>query len=86
VVLLDISLPWLNGYEAAARIRSEPWGKDMLIVALTGWGQENDRRRALEVGCDHHVMKPVDPAALTVLLAARARSKESGHQDGPSPS
>ena len=46
VVLLDIGLPRLNGYEAAARIRSEPWGQDMLIVALTGWGQEEDRRRA----------------------------------------
>jgi CheY-like chemotaxis protein len=48
----------------------------MLIIALTGWGQENDRRRALEVGCDHHLTKPVDPAALAVLLAARAESPD----------
>ena len=61
VVLLDIGLPRLNGYEAAASIRAEPWGKDMLIVALTGWGLESDRMRAMEAGCDHHLTKPVEP-------------------------
>ncbi len=70
VVLLDISLPGLNGYDAARRIREQPWGRDMLLVALTGWGQEEDRRRSREAGFDHHMVKPVDPAALTALLSS----------------
>ena len=69
VVLLDIGLPKLNGYEAARRIREQPWGKDMVLVALTGWGQEEDRQRSREAGFDAHMVKPVDPAALTKLLA-----------------
>ena len=64
VVLLDIGLPKLNGYEACRRIREQPWGKSMVLIALTGWGQEEDRRRSHEAGFDHHLVKPVDPAAL----------------------
>jgi PAS domain S-box-containing protein len=70
LVLLDIGLPKLNGYEAARRIREQPWGKDMKLVALTGWGQDQDRQRAKEAGFDQHVVKPVEPAALEQLLAA----------------
>ncbi|MBA3588982.1 ATP-binding protein [Methylibium sp.] len=73
VVLLDIGLPKLNGFEAARMIRQQPWGKDMMLVALTGWGQEEDRRMSSEAGFDAHLVKPVDPAALTELLA-RMRS------------
>jgi signal transduction histidine kinase/CheY-like chemotaxis protein len=69
VVLLDIGLPKMNGYEAARRIRSEPWGGNVALVALTGWGQEEDEQRSLEAGFDHHLTKPVDPAALEKLLA-----------------
>ena len=69
VVLLDIGLPSLNGYEACQRIREQPWGKDIVIVAATGWGQEEDRRRSQEAGFDHHMVKPVDPQALMKLLA-----------------
>jgi PAS domain S-box-containing protein len=69
VVLLDIGLPKLNGYQAARRIRQQPWGRGMTLVALTGWGQEEDKRRASEAGFDHHLTKPVDPAALEELLA-----------------
>jgi PAS domain S-box-containing protein len=69
VILLDIGLPLLNGYEVARRIRAQPWGEQMVIIALTGWGQEEDRRRALEGGCNHHLTKPVDPAVLAELLA-----------------
>ena len=69
MVLLDIGLPRLNGYEAAGRIREQPWGRDMVLVALTGWGQEEDKRRAREAGFDHHLTKPVDPAALEKLLS-----------------
>jgi CheY-like chemotaxis protein len=68
VVLLDIGMPRMNG-EAARQIRQQPWGKEMALIALTGWGQEEDKRRALEAGCDHHLTKPVDPTALEKLLA-----------------
>jgi CheY-like chemotaxis protein len=70
VVLLDIGMPRLNGYEAAQRIRQQPWGKRMVLIALTGWGQEEDRRRSEEAGFDHHLVKPADPAALEKLLAS----------------
>ena len=69
MVLLDIGLPKLNGYEACRRIREQPWGKGMVLIALTGWGQEEDRRRSHEAGFDHHMVKPVDPHALMKLLA-----------------
>jgi PAS domain S-box-containing protein len=68
VVLLDISLPKLNGYEVARRIRQEPWGKDVKLVAMTGWGQEEDKRRSLQAGFDHHLTKPMEPAVLEALL------------------
>jgi CheY-like chemotaxis protein len=69
VVLLDIGLPRMNGYEAARHIRREPWGKAMALVALTGWGQEEDKQRATEAGFDHHLTKPVDIAHLGAVLA-----------------
>lgn len=69
VVLLDIGLPKMNGYEAARHIREQPWGRGMALIALTGWGQEEDKRRALDAGFDHHFTKPVEPAALERLLA-----------------
>jgi CheY-like chemotaxis protein/two-component sensor histidine kinase len=68
VVLMDIGMPTLNGYEAARRFREQPWGKDVVLVALTGWGQEEDRRRSQEAGFNFHMVKPVDPAALRRLL------------------
>jgi PAS domain S-box-containing protein len=69
VMLLDIGMPKINGYEVARRIREQPWGKDMLLVAITGWGQEEDKRRAREAGFDHHLTKPVSLADLEDLLA-----------------
>jgi CheY-like chemotaxis protein len=69
VVLLDIGLPKLNGYEVARKIRQQPWGKTMVLVALTGWGQEEDRQRSKEAGFNSHMVKPVDYAALTKILA-----------------
>ena len=69
VILLDIGLPELNGYDVARRIREQPWGQNMILVALTGWGQEEDRRRSREAGFNHHLTKPVDPIALKKLLA-----------------
>lgn len=69
VVLLDIGLPKLNGYEACRRIREQPWGKDILLIAVTDWGQDKDRRRSSEAGFDHHLVKPVDPQVLMRMLA-----------------
>ena len=69
LILMDIGMPELDGYEAARRIREEPWGRDICIIALTGWGQERDRVRSREAGCDGHLVKPVEPAALERLLA-----------------
>ncbi len=69
VVLLDIGLPKLNGYEVAQRIREKPWGTSMYLIAVTGWGQEEDRQRSSEVGLNLHMVKPVEPAALEKLLA-----------------
>lgn len=68
VVLLDIGLPKRNGYETARAIREQPWGRDMILIALTGWSQSEVRESALEAGFDRHLVKPVDPAALLALL------------------
>jgi signal transduction histidine kinase len=68
VILLDIGLPKLDGYEAARRIRALPWGKGMVLAALTGWGQDEDRLRSTEAGFDYHLVKPVDPSELEKLL------------------
>jgi signal transduction histidine kinase len=75
VVLLDIGMPRLNGYDAARHIRARPWGKDVLLVAVTGWGQEEDRRRSEAAGFNWHLVKPASPAALEKLLGAVARRK-----------
>jgi PAS domain S-box-containing protein len=69
VVLLDIGMPRMNGYEVASHIRQKPWGKGATLIAITGWGQETDKRRALEAGFDHHLTKPVEAATLEKLFA-----------------
>jgi signal transduction histidine kinase len=69
VALLDIGMPLLDGYEVARRIRAQEWGKAVTLVALTGWGQEADRRRSHEAGFDTHLVKPLDLEKLTALLA-----------------
>jgi PAS domain S-box-containing protein len=74
VVLLDIGLPKLNGYDAARKIRNQSWGKGMFLVAVTGRGQDEDRRRSTEAGFNLHMVKPVDPAALEDLLAGLRQS------------
>jgi signal transduction histidine kinase len=68
VALLDIGMPKLDGYEVARRIRAQPWGRQITLVALTGWGQESDRRRSGEAGFDSHLVKPLDLDKLTALL------------------
>jgi len=82
VVLLDIGLPVLNGYEAAERIRTLEGGARVVLVALTGWGQEEDRRRSREAGFDHHLVKPVDPDALEALLRRVVPGDGSGQTAG----
>jgi len=69
VILLDIGLPKLNGHEACRRIREQPWSKGVVLIAVTGWGQDEDIRRSHDAGFDHHLVKPVDPQALMKLLA-----------------
>ncbi len=67
--LIDIGMPQVNGYEVARRTRAEPWGASIKLIALTGWGQEQDRQEALEAGFDHHLVKPVDTGMLLERLA-----------------
>jgi PAS domain S-box-containing protein len=69
IVLLDIGMPKMNGFETARHIRQQPWGQDMVLAALTGWGQEEDKRRTREAGFDHHFVKPLDAAVLQKFLA-----------------
>lgn len=69
VAVLDIGMPELNGYEVAKELRREPWGSRMCLVALTGWGQDDDRQRAKDAGFDRHLTKPVDTDALEKLLS-----------------
>ncbi len=69
VILMDIGMPKVNGHEACRRIREQPWGRNIVIVAQTGWGHEDDKRKSQEAGFDFHMVKPVDPAALEKMLA-----------------
>ena len=71
VCLMDIGMPNLNGFEMAQRLRSEPWAKDILLIALSGWGQDQDKERSSEAGFDLHLVKPIDPTTLTAVLEAR---------------
>ena len=70
VVLLDIGLPRLDGHEVCRRVRKQPWGKDIVVIALTGWGQDDDRRKSEEAGFNGHLVKPVDYDKLLELLAS----------------
>ncbi len=65
---LDIGMPGMDGYQLAARLRGEAWGRGMFLVATTGWGQDEDRRRSMKAGFDQHLTKPVDPEAVGRLL------------------
>lgn len=74
VMLLDIGLPKLDGYEVCRRVREQPWGKDIMVIALTGWGQEDDRRKSEEAGFNGHLVKPVDYDKLLDLLGSLSES------------
>lgn len=68
-ILLDIGMPDLDGYATCRLIRQQPWGRDIVMIAISGYGQNEDRQRAREAGFDAHLVKPVDLAALLDLLA-----------------
>jgi PAS domain S-box-containing protein len=77
VAILDIGMPGMSGYEVVQRIRAEAWGKQMLLIALTGWGQEEDKRKAFDAGFDHHLIKPIDPDALEALMSSALRTQRA---------
>jgi PAS domain S-box-containing protein len=74
VILMDVGMPKVNGYEATRRLRETPFGKDIMIVALTGWGQASDIASSIEAGCSAHLVKPVDFTKLESLLATAKKS------------
>ena len=78
LAFLDLGMPKLNGYDAARQIRQQPWGQRIILVALTGWGQEEDRRRTLEAGFNCHIVKPIDFLRLEQLVAEAANAS---HRD-----
>lgn len=75
VVLLDIGMPRMDGHAAARQIRAQEWGRDMLLIAMTGWGQDEDKQRTKRAGFDHHLIKPIDPVILRAILAGDGESK-----------
>jgi CheY-like chemotaxis protein len=81
LIVLDIGMPGLDGYEVCRRIRRHSWGQDTVIAALTGWSRDEDRDRSEQAGFDHYLVKPVDPKALEDLIAAAG-----GRGSGPEPS
>jgi two-component system CheB/CheR fusion protein len=78
VVLLDITMPRMDGYEAARRIRAEPWGAGAILVALTGWGRQSDIDTALAAGFDGHLLKPVEADSMLRLIADLSERRNGG--------
>ncbi|MEO5843942.1 MAG: ATP-binding protein, partial [Caldimonas sp.] len=74
MALLDIGMPGMDGYRLATTLRSQAWGGEMFLVAITGWGQEEDRRKATAAGFDEHLTKPVSPEAILELISRRRQS------------
>lgn len=85
VALLDLGMPELRGDEAGRRIRAQPGGDRVMLIAVTGWGQDEDRERSHAAGFDYHLVKPVDPAALAALLASRTPGSPSHDRSSESP-
>jgi CheY-like chemotaxis protein len=77
LILLDIGLPKMDGYETCRRIREKPWGHGVIVVALTGLGHDDDRLKSRDAGFDMHLVKPVDPEVLLTVLAATPREPRS---------
>lgn len=72
LVLLDIGMPRMDGYETCRRLRAQPWGAAMRVIAVTGWGQDHDRHRSRQAGFDEHLVKPVAPHVIADILGAAA--------------
>jgi PAS domain S-box-containing protein len=81
VILMDIGMPKLNGYEATRRIREQPWGRGIAVIALTGWGQEGDRAKSKAAGCDGHLVKPIHLPDLEKLLAELQADRSAAEGD-----
>ena len=81
VILMDLGMPKLNGYDATQRIREQPWGRDMIVIALTGWGGDADRIQSRRAGCNGHLVKPVGLPELQKLFMEH----ESGRLDETGP-
>jgi CheY-like chemotaxis protein len=77
VVILDIGMPDLNGYDVARTARNEDWGKSAYLIALTGWGQAEDKERARLAGFDRHLTKPVDPDLVEEILKGHMGGKQA---------
>jgi CheY-like chemotaxis protein len=75
LMLLDIGMPRMNGYEVARRLKETPWGREIILVACTGWGQPDDRRRSKVAGFDDHLVKPVSPEAVVELVGSLSRPR-----------
>jgi CheY-like chemotaxis protein len=74
VVVLDLGMPGMDGYETARRLRARPWAGSVLLLALTGWSQDEDRSRSREAGFDEHLVKPVDPERLAHVVQRAGRA------------
>jgi PAS domain S-box-containing protein len=87
IMFIDIGMPNLNGYDTARRIREQPWGKAIVLAALTGWGQDDDRRKSEEAGFDYHLVKPAEPSLVEEILTSAAKSEafESNRCRGVNP-
>lgn len=84
-VLLDIRMPNIDGYEAARRIRQQPWGRDMLLIAFTAGAQREDQRLCREAGFNAHLIKPVSPSEVSRLLGNMSQSANAGARPAPLP-
>jgi len=84
VVLLDIGLPGISGYEVGRRLRAQPWGTGLLLIAVTGWGQDTDRAKTLEAGFDEHLIKPIDPETLLQRISRGTLGTTHFARDGRS--
>jgi CheY-like chemotaxis protein len=84
VILMDVGMPRMDGFEAARQIRDRPWGRGVTILALTGWGQEGDRLQSQAAGCDGHLVKPVNLDDLESLLGALTGSRRTEPPGAPS--
>jgi CheY-like chemotaxis protein len=82
LVVLDVGMPGMTGHEVARAIRARPWGAGVTLVAVTGWGQEEDRRQTAEAGFDLHFTKPVDPDALSQALRGNTNAATATQSSG----